>query len=89
VSQLGNNGDGGDDDDFLRGARAIGEYLKIPERAVFHLIHTGRFPYFRMGTARIWARKSDLRTFIDLQVKKNLENGGPRPPKPTKPSDKH
>jgi hypothetical protein len=80
MSTSGNNDDDGDD--FLRGARAIGEYLKIPQRAVFHLIHTGKFPYFRMGTARLWARKSDLNKFIDEQVKKNLDGGGRRSPKP-------
>jgi hypothetical protein len=88
MSKVGNGDDDGDDD-FLRGARAIGEYLKIPQRAVFHLIHTGKFPYFRMGTARLWARKSDLNKFIDEQVKKNLDGGGPRPPKPPKPFEEY
>ena len=66
------------DGDFLRGVRAIGQYVGLPERAMRHVIRTGRFPHFRMGTATICSRKSDIDNWINAQIKNNLESGGSR-----------
>jgi hypothetical protein len=46
-------------DDLLKGAEAIGAYINLAPRQVYHLHQTEQIPTFQKG-AIIFARKSEL-----------------------------
>jgi hypothetical protein len=62
-------------EDFLQGARKIGDYLGMNQRSVFYYVKHGRLPVFRFKS-QIWARKSTLRKWIEDQEKQNGKNNG-------------
>jgi hypothetical protein len=61
--------------DVRRGCKAIADYLHGDPamwRKVNHLVHTGRFPYYREGNI-ICARESTIDRWIALQEQYAME----------------
>jgi excisionase family DNA binding protein len=56
---------------ILHGAKEIAGYLQLNRRAVYHLLRSGRLPFFRLGTAMIHARQEALDRFIEEQEQRN------------------
>jgi hypothetical protein len=57
-------------DDILHGAGAIAEHLfgaSAARRRVYYLVESGQLPHFRVGRARICARRSTLARWISEQ----------------------
>ena len=52
--------------DILYGAAAVGEFLGMPRRSVYHAVASGRLPVFRIGET-VAARKSTLLGWIQSQ----------------------
>lgn len=50
--------------DLLRGAAAIGEYLGLPPRSVYHAAEKGELPIRRVDGLGLVARKSVLEAFF-------------------------
>jgi hypothetical protein len=44
-------------DDILRGARAIGDYIGLPEKKVFYLAEQGHLPIGRIGATLIASKR--------------------------------
>ena len=58
--------------DLLDGARAIGQFLNISDRQVFHAVENGRLPVVRLGT-KIMARRSTLLKWFEAQEQMAFE----------------
>jgi excisionase family DNA binding protein len=52
--------------DLLDGASAIGNFLNLTNRQVFHAVERGRLPVVRLGT-KILARRSTLLKWFEAQ----------------------
>ncbi len=50
--------------DLLYGVPAIAEFLGLKRDAVYHLVHTKRLPYFKVGKT-VCARRSKLLAAFD------------------------
>ena len=46
--------------DLLSGAQGAADYLGLTTRAIYHLVEHDLLPVIRLGTARLYFRKSDL-----------------------------
>jgi hypothetical protein len=55
--------------DALWGAEAIGNFLNLNTRQVFHLLHTGKLPAIKVG---------DKWVSTKTQLRKLIEEGGKR-----------
>lgn len=53
-------------DDVLDGAKAIGDFLGLTDRQVFHAVERGHLPVVRLGT-KIMARRSTLLRWFEAQ----------------------
>ena len=63
-------------DDLLFGADAIAEFLfgdRKKRRQVYHLVHGGQLPVFKLG-ATLCARKSRLLRWIDQEETRALQS---------------
>lgn len=66
-------------DDMLHGAGPIAAFIGTTERRVYHLTDKKLIPVFRIG-ARLTARKSTLRAWIERQEADALGGGNDLPP---------
>ena len=53
-------------DDMLYGAAAIGSYIGLPRRTIYHAVANDHIPHFKIGDS-ICARKSTLTKWIAEQ----------------------
>lgn len=53
-------------DDILDGAKAIGGFIGLTDRQVFHAVERGHLPVVRLGT-KIMARRSTLLKWFEAQ----------------------
>lgn len=53
-------------DDVLDGAKAIGNFIGLTDRQVFHAVERGHLPVVRLGT-KIMARRSTLLKWFEAQ----------------------
>jgi hypothetical protein len=69
-------------EDILQGAAAIAVYLfgaADERRRVYYLIETGQLPHFRIGKARVCARRSTLASWITTQESQTAYDDVGRP----------
>lgn len=52
--------------DLLDGANAIGQFLGLTNRQVYHAVESGKLPVVRLGT-KIMARRSTLLKWFEAQ----------------------
>ncbi|WP_417794228.1 hypothetical protein [Terasakiella pusilla] len=57
--------------DFLYGAKAIGEYMGMTSRSVYHAAETGLLPICKVGN-RLFARKSTLIAYVKQLEEESL-----------------
>lgn len=53
-------------EDVLDGAKAIGSFIGLTDRQVFHAVERGHLPVVRLGT-KIMARRSTLLKWFEAQ----------------------
>lgn len=61
-------------DDFLHGAKAIGLFLGLGERTIYHFAETNRLPVVKLGS-KLVARKTTLMRWFEAQEQMAFDAG--------------